>query len=239
MNHDISKLNNKIILAVSAHPDDVEFSCGGTLLKLHEKGFSIFMVVATNGENGFKIDHRSRSERIKTRRLEQAKAAEFLGAKRVFFLNNRDGFLKYTDQLRAELVRIIRLVKPEIIFSFDPSNKLYESINLHHRDHRVIAEVVFDAVFSARNRYMYRGKPHSVKYFYFFGCDRPNYYENITPYISKKIQLISFHRSQYYDKDSMSQWVKSYLSRHTPEYKYSEKFRIVKISQPFISDDQG
>lgn len=227
---------NKRILAVSAHPDDIEFSSGGTLIKMVEKGYEVFLAVVTNGENGFKKPSKSREKRIKIRKEEQKAAAKYAGFKKVYFLGYRDGFLTYTDGLRKKFVEIIRSVKPSVIFSFDPSNNLFESVNLHHRDHRVVAEVVFDAVFAARNKYMYPGVTHSVSYFYFYGCDRPNHFENITAYINSKIELISFHRSQYYDKDSMSYWVKDNLSCWTRKYKYSEKFRIVKIKQPFLKN---
>ena len=49
---------SKTILAIGAHPDDIEFSCTGTLLKLKEKGYQIYYIIATNGENGFKIKHK-------------------------------------------------------------------------------------------------------------------------------------------------------------------------------------
>jgi LmbE family N-acetylglucosaminyl deacetylase len=125
-------------------------------------------------------------------------------------------------------------LKPEIVFTFDPSNKSFDSVNLNHRDHRVIGEAVFDAVFAARNRYMLKGDPHAVSYFYFFGCDKPNHFENITKYIKNKIDLIKEHRSQFYEQKGMEEWVKEHLSSYTKKYKYSERFRIVKIYQPFI-----
>ena len=81
---------NKVLLAVSAHPDDIEFSSGGTMFKFKKLGYDIYFIVATNGENGFKIAHRSRALRVKTRHNEQLKAAELLGVKKVFFLNYKD-----------------------------------------------------------------------------------------------------------------------------------------------------
>ncbi|MBN8586406.1 MAG: PIG-L family deacetylase [Ignavibacteria bacterium] len=224
----------KTILAVSAHPDDIEFSCGGTMFKYKQEGYEIYFAVATNGENGFKIDHKPRAERVRIRHAEQLSAAKILGAKKVFFLNYKDCFLKYDDNLRKKLSMIIKQVKPEIIFSFDPANRSFESVNLLHRDHRVIAEAVFDAVFAARNRYLYPGQSFAVKQFRFFGCDKPNYYENITKFINDKIRLIAAHRSQFSDHDSMSEWVRTHLSSYTGKYKYSEKFRVVNITQPFI-----
>jgi LmbE family N-acetylglucosaminyl deacetylase len=204
------------------------------MFKFKEKGYQIYLVVATNGENGFKIGHQSKQERIKIRHKEQLKAAKILGIKKVFFLNYRDGYLKYDDKLRAQLARIIKKVKPGIIFSFDPANKSFESVNLLHRDHRVIAEASFDAVFAARNRYMLPGDSHFVNTFYFFGPDKPNHFENITSFIKKKIGLIAAHHSQFSDYKSMREWVKKHLSQYTKKYKYSERFRIVQIQQPFV-----
>jgi LmbE family N-acetylglucosaminyl deacetylase len=220
-------------LAISAHPDDIEFGCGGTMVKLKEKGFNIYMIVATNGENGFKIGHKSRKNRIKIRYNEQKKAAKMLSAKKVYFLHYRDGYLSNDEKLRDKIAKIIKDVKPDIVISFDPAYLTFENINLNHRDHRAIAEAAFDAVFAARNRYMLSGKSHYVRQFYFYITDKPNHYENITKYIDKKIELVSCHRSQYYDTNSMKKWIKSHLSSYTKKYKYSEQFRIVNIMPPF------
>ena len=224
---------NKVILAISAHPDDIEFGCGGTMFKFKEKGYKIFLIVATNGENGFKIGHKSRKDRIKIRYKEQKEAAKILGIEKVFFLHYRDGYLRNDEKLRDNIAGIIKQVKPEIIVSFDPAYHAFKNINLNHRDHRAIAEAGFDAVFAARNRYMLPGKPHIVKQFYFYITEKPNHYENITKYIDKKIELVSQHRSQYYDIDTMKDWIKSHLSSYTKKFKYSEQFRIVNIMPPF------
>jgi LmbE family N-acetylglucosaminyl deacetylase len=152
---------NRIVLAISAHPDDIEFGCGGTMFNFRESGYDIFLVVATNGENGFKIGHKSRKERVRVRYAEQKAAAKFLGIKKVYFLHYRDGYLRNDEKLRDHIAKIIKLLKPEIVVSFDPANKTFDSINLNHRDHRAIAEAGFDAVFAARNRYLLPGKPHA------------------------------------------------------------------------------
>lgn len=226
---------NKTILAVGAHPDDIEFSCTGTLLKFKEKGYQIYYVIATNGENGFKIEHKPKKQRIRIRHNEQLNAAKKMGVEEVFFLNYRDGFLAYTYELRQKLVKIIKNVKPEIIFSFDPANREFESINLNHRDHRNIAEAVFDSAFAARNRYMYPGTLHSISYFYFFGTNShlANHFENITGYIDKKLEILREHKSQFDDFKKASEWVKNYVSGFTKKYKYSERFRVVKVEQVF------
>jgi LmbE family N-acetylglucosaminyl deacetylase len=223
----------KTILAIGAHPDDIEFSCSGTMYKKIQEGYEVFYIVATNGEHGFKIAEKPKAERIKIRHKEQLKAAKLLGVKKVFFLGYRDGFLKNDDSLRAKLVKVIKAVKPEIIFTFDPANNVFESINLNHRDHRFIGEAVFDAVFAAKNKYMYPGTPHKTDYFYFFGSASPNHFEDITGIIDKKTEILMEHKSQFSDFDVVDRWVRTYLSKFTDRFEFSEAFRIVKIEQIF------
>jgi LmbE family N-acetylglucosaminyl deacetylase len=223
----------RAVLAVGAHPDDIEFSCTGLLMKLIERGYEVYYVVATNGENGFKVGSKPRKQRITIRHMEQFSAAQKLGVKKVFFLGYKDGFLANNDELRKKLVRIIKNVKPEIIFSFDPANRTYENINLQHRDHRNIGKAVFDAVFAAKNKYMYPGKPHKVDYFYFFGAAVPDYFEDISGYINKKLEILKEHKSQFSDFSKVENWVRNYLSKFTRKYKYSEAFRVIKVEQIF------
>jgi LmbE family N-acetylglucosaminyl deacetylase len=225
--------NTNTILAVGAHPDDIEFSCTGTLRKFIEKGRDVYYIVATNGENGFKIAHKPRRQRIEIRHKEQLNAARKLGVKKVFFLGYKDGFLKNDDGLREKLVQIIKKVKPEIIFSFDPANRTYKNINLQHRDHRNIGKGVFDAVFAAKNRYMYPGKLHQVKILFFYSSEKPDYFENITNYINLKLNVLKEHKSQFSDFGKVEKWVKTYLSKFTKKYKYSEAFRLIEIEQIF------
>lgn len=229
----MSKKINKRALAIGAHPDDIEFSCTGCLLNLKEKGYDVYYIIATNGENGFKSGYKPKRQRIKIRYLEQLNAANILGVNKVYFLGHRDGFLENSNALRRGLVNIIRKVKPEIIFSFDPANRTFENINLQHRDHRKIGTAVFDAVFAARNNYIYPGEGFQVSYLYLFGSDRPNYFHNINKQIDKKIEILSEHKSQFTDFDKVSDWVRNYLSKFTRKYKYSEAFRIVKIERIF------
>lgn len=223
----------KTILAVGAHPDDIEFSCTGIMMKLIKKGYDAYYIVATNGESGFKIGYKPPKERIKIRHKEQLSAAKMLGVKKVYFLGYKDGFLPHDNGLRRKLVKIIKEIRPEIIFSFDPANRTYENINLQHRDHRNIGKSVFDAVFAARNLYMYPGTPHAVSSLYFFGSASPNYYENITSHIGKKLDILREHKSQFPDFGRVEKWVKEYLCSATKRYKYSEAFRVINVMQVF------
>ena len=224
----------KSIIGFAAHPDDLEFTCTGTLNKMKKSGYEINYVIVTNGENGFKTKSKYEpKERIEIRIREQLEVARKLGVNEVVFLEYSDGFLTYTEELRSQLVGIIKKYQPEIIFSFDPANRDYDNLNLFHRDHRVVSEAVFDACFAAKNKYMYPGEPHQIKKIYFYGSNSPNHFEDITKTIDFKLELLACHQSQFPDFLKISEFIKNTLSRETNKYEYSEAFRIMEIEQIF------
>jgi len=216
-------------MAIAAHPDDIEFSCCGTISKFVDKGYQAIYVILTNGESGWKIKEVPVEERIKTREKEQLEAAKVIKAKEVIFLREKDGFLDYTNKLREKIVALIKKYKPEIVFTFDPGNKDFSNVNLHHRDHRVCAEIVFDAVFAAKNKFMFPGKSHAVNKFYLSGSNKPNHYEDITAKIDLKVEALSKHKSQFTDFQNVKKFILERLSKFSEKYKYSEAFRIVEI----------
>jgi len=222
----------KTAIGFAAHPDDLEFSCTATMKKLKEQGYRLIYVIITNGENGFKNGAEdTAAKRIAVRKREQLAVAKLLGVEKVYFLGYRDGFLEYSEELRAELVKIIKQYQPNIVFSFDPANKSFSSLNLLHRDHRVAAEAVFDACFAAKNYHMYPGTAHRVEKMYFFASDKPDHFEDITDLIDYKLKLLSFHKSQFPDFSKVEKYIKEKVSNQTEEYKYSEAFRVMEVIQ--------
>jgi LmbE family N-acetylglucosaminyl deacetylase len=130
------------ILAVGAHPDDIEFYAAGTLLQLSAKG-EIYFVVATDGRNGYHHYHWKKSL-VKTRRAEQLDAADLIKVKKVFFLNFTDGELENnTQKLKLKLRGIFSRVRPEVVFSFDP-HRQHVVHDDYHPDHRTLAHAVLD-----------------------------------------------------------------------------------------------
>jgi len=222
----------KTIVGFAAHPDDLEFTCTGTLSKMKKSGYEINYVIVTNGENGFKIDSKFEpKEKIEIRIREQLEVARKLGVNEVVFLDYSDGYLTYTEELRGQLVGIIKKYQPQIIFSFDPANRDYNNLNLYHRDHRVLSEAVFDACFAAKNKHMYPGFPHQVEKIYFYASNQPNHFEDITKSIDFKLELLACHQSQFPDFKKVSDFIKNKLSKETDKYEYSEAFRIMEIEQ--------
>ena len=222
----------KTIVGFAAHPDDLEFSCTATMKKYRDNGYRLIYVIITNGENGFKFEQKlSAAERVDIRKEEQLRVAELLGVEKVFFLEYRDGFLEYSEKLRLQLVGIIKEYRPEIVFSFDPANKSFSSLNLLHRDHRIAAETVFDACFAAKNHLMYPGPAHRVQKIFFFASDKPDHFEDITALIEFKLQLLACHRSQFPDFSKVEKYIREKVAAQSQKYKYSEAFRVLEVEQ--------
>jgi LmbE family N-acetylglucosaminyl deacetylase len=220
------------IVAFAAHPDDLEFACTGTLIKLKNEGYEILYVIATNGENGFKTDEIYKpKQRVAIRKKEQLLVANKLGVKEVIFLDYKDGFLNYSESLRRKLVEILKKYKPKLVFSFDPANRDFDNLNLLHRDHRIISEAVYDACFAAKNLHMYAGERHQIKKIFFFGTNKPNYFEDITKQIEFKLDLLACHKSQFPDFSKVENYIKNTVSSGTEKYPYSESFRILNVEQ--------
>ena len=107
------------------------------------------------------------------RRREQEEVARRAGLASVDFLGHPDGFLYDEETLRRQLVEALRRTRPHTVFAFDPANLRFDDLNLHHRDHRVVARATFDACFLARNRWIYPGEPHEVERILFFASAEP------------------------------------------------------------------
>ena len=225
--------NNKCILAVGAHPDDLEFGCSNMVRNLINEGYEAYYVIITNGESGFKKKGKTKQERIEIRRNEQYEAAKKTGVKKVYFLNYRDGFLEYDESLRKKLTLLIKTLKPEIVFGFDPANLGFNNINFFHRDHRIAAVATFDAVFSAKNEFIYPHKNglHKVERMYFFLSNKPDYFLDITNDMDFKLDVLSSYRSQFPNFKNFSKFFKENYDSQTPEYKYAEAFRVMDIVQ--------
>jgi LmbE family N-acetylglucosaminyl deacetylase len=226
-------MSKKCLLAVGAHPDDLEFGCPVMVRNLIKQGYDAYYVIATNGENGCKKKGITKQERINIRRKEQFDAAKKIGVKKVYFLGYRDGFLEYTEVLRKKLTLLIKALKPEIVFTFDPANRDFTSINLFHRDHRITGLATFDAVFAAKNEFIYPHKNgmHKVDKIFFFGSNNSDYFLDISVDINFKLDVLSSYKSQFPNFENFAKFFKENLTQHHPEYQYSESFRVLEIIQ--------
>ncbi len=233
--------NNKIILAVAAHPDDLEFCAAGTILEMTKQGATAYYVVLTDGSKGSEDAHLSPEELTKTRQSEQRKAAKLLGVKQVFFLDFIDGELEVSHDTRKALVKIIRQIKPNIVICWDPTLVYDENIGaINHPDHRASGQITLDSVFPfARNSRTYPDllkdghQPHSVEEVLLINFTKQNFYIDITESIDTKLKALACHQSQHDDSQFVTKWVKSQaeqMGTHL-DTKYAEGFIRIQISE--------
>lgn len=230
----------KTILAVGAHPDDIDIGCSGSISKWVKLGATAYYLVLTDGSKGSENHKISDKELTKIRHAEQKRAADLLGVKKVFFLDFVDGELENTPALRKKIVRIIRQVKPATVICFDPT-LIYDPNRqfINHPDHRVCGQATLDAVFPfARNARTFPEllaeglAPHSVEEVLLVNFSSQNFYVDITKTIDLKMQAIACHKSQFEEMEKFQDRIKSfslmYGKKHKPKVKYAEGF--LKIS---------
>ena len=149
----ILKNSWKRAMVIMAHPDDPEFFCGGTIALLAQYGVTVSYLLLTNGNKGSEDRDLSDGALCAMRRREQEAAARKLGVHEIIFLDHNDGELENSAEVRREVVRAIRQVRPGLVIANDPSVIFYvPSGYINHADHRVAGYIAIDAVFpAARN----------------------------------------------------------------------------------------
>ena len=136
----------KRVLAIGAHPDDIEFSAGATVAALLDAGAEVVMLICTDGARG----GRGLEEAASVRRGEQERAAAVLGAGEWIWLAYPDGALQAGDPLRADLVRAVRRVRPELVLGHDPRTlwtRIGDLVHPGHTDHRAAGQATLDAIY--------------------------------------------------------------------------------------------
>jgi LmbE family N-acetylglucosaminyl deacetylase len=132
----------KIAMSIHAHPDDQEFSIGGTLAKWARAGCEIISVVITSGDSGSNDPSKGadyKPELARLRETEQLAANEVLGVTQTVFLRHPDGELEPSMELRKELTRLIRKHKPDVVLAGNPEAWFYGNEYINHPDHRAAA----------------------------------------------------------------------------------------------------
>ncbi len=229
----------KAVLGVFAHPDDPEFFAGATLARWAAEGTEITLVLATSGDKGSSDPDMTSEALMAIREAEQRAAARVLGVRDVIFLRFADGELTPSLELRREIVRLIRLKKPDIVVTLDPTVFWFEGRGLNHPDHRAIGEATLAAVYpTARDRLnfllldQHEGLlPHKVRQVYIAGTSSPNTRVDVTAYLETKIAALREHRSQIPDMEAMAARLRSQIDPEAPvdAPRYVESFRVVNL----------
>jgi LmbE family N-acetylglucosaminyl deacetylase len=198
------------ILIIVAHPDDIEFGAGGSAAIWSDAGAEVTYCIVTDGSAGSNDKDVVSSDLIERRRMEQWEAAEHVGVKDVRFLGYKDGMLEPTLELRRDLTRLIREIRPDRVVIMDPTMILISSERfdyINHPDHRATGEASLYAVFpSAETRPIFPEllneglEPHHVNELYLMMSDKPNIAVDITAVWERKTKALLSHRSQLSDE---------------------------------------
>lgn len=224
----------KKILVFSAHPDDLDFGCAGTVAKITNEGKEVVYCIITNGEKGTHRVKLSNGDMISMREKEQKAAAEAVGVSEVIFLGEIDGMLENTQEVRRKIVQTIRLEKPDLIISFDPANLEFNNFYRFHRDHRIAGEAVFDAVYPSSGSDAFFPElideglmPHQIGGMIFFGSAKPDFFVDITDIINKKIESLKCHAGQIKDMEEMEKHIRERAREEGKKIgaEYAEGFR--------------
>lgn len=224
------------VLAVYAHPDDPDISCGGSLAKWARAGCEVHVVVCAAGDKG-SADPDAPSDEIVSQRAEEARrAARVLGLAGVHLLGRPDGELENDLGLREELVRLMRTHRPDVLVCPDPTAVFFGAHHYNHRDHRIVGWAALDAAAPAAGSPRYfpaAGEAHPVATALLSGSLEANVFVDIGSTIEDKLAAVACHASQLLDAND---WFSSALrdgAEHAGRQAgvaYAEAFRRVGLS---------
>jgi LmbE family N-acetylglucosaminyl deacetylase len=232
----------QIAMSIVAHPDDQDFTVAGTLAKWAMAGCKVISVLITSGDSGSNdvtkdADHKPVLARL--REAEQQAANAVLGIAETVFLRYPDGELVATLALRKDLTRLIRLYKPDVVVTGDPSSWFYGNEYINHPDHRAAAEAATYAVFpSAGTRLIFPDlleagyEPHNVKRLYIQGSEKSDTWVDISETIDIKIDALRKHVSQV-DTHEVDKWMRDWAKEVGGEkgLDFAEAYRVMILKR--------
>ena len=228
-------------LAVFAHPDDAEIAAGGSLAKWAAAGREVHLLVLTNGDRGSQDRALDRRELARVRAAETVEGARVLGLAGATVLDVHDGELENTAEIRAEVVRAIRRVRPSTVVSCDPTAWFFENRYYNHSDHCTAGVITLDAVFpGAGNPHYFSAHldegldPHDVGRVWLAWTLEPNHHEDVTGHLESKVSALAQHASQLSEgiaffQDELVKEAEE--AGRTIGARHAESFRVLDLSR--------
>jgi LmbE family N-acetylglucosaminyl deacetylase len=225
------------VMVVTPHPDDAEFGVAGTVARWVKEGKEVVYVVCANGDKGTSDINMKPEKLVKIREQEQLAAAKLLGVREVIFLRHSDQSLEDTPEFRKEIVRLIRMYRPDTVVTADPYRRY-----IWHRDHRIVGQVTLDAIFPyARDHLAYPDlleeglQPHKVREVLLWAAPEDiNYRSDITNTFDTKLAALRCHKSQVGDNLSpdIENWLKQRAKKMAEgqDFKLAEAFHRVEVT---------
>lgn len=183
------------VLAIGAHPDDIEFGCGATLAKWTRAGAHVELAVLTDGSKGTWDPGSDLAALVATRQREQRAAAAVLGAADVHFLGAVDGELTDDAATRERVCALLRAVRADVVLGHDP----WKQYRLHP-DHRHAGQLVIDGIVAARDPHFFpaAGTPHRPEHLLLFEAEVVDHVERVGDAdVTAKVDALLCHHSQW------------------------------------------
>ena len=233
-------------LVVSAHPDDIEFGCGGTVARWADEGTEVTLCIATDGSTGTQKRELMGERLAELRRKESEAAAEVMGAREVVWLGYRDGYVEYSLELRRDIARTFRRCRPHRFVVMDPAPTIEDRF-VNHPDHRAVASAALDTIVTAgttpghfpelldEGLEPWRG----LRELWIMGPGVRPVLSDISATISRKLEALLSHRSQIgEDSEQIVQWVKSRTAElgKPAGYEHAEAFQVIREGPGFHAD---
>jgi LmbE family N-acetylglucosaminyl deacetylase len=228
----------KRVLVVMAHPDDCDFGAGGTIAQWSAKGIQVSYCIITNGDQGGEESGIPLEQMAQVRQKEQRDAGAALGVSDITYLNYRDGWLMPSIELRKEIVKAIRIAKPDRMLVQSPERN-WERIFASHPDHLAAGETAIQAVYpDARNPYAFTDlkeagfEPWRVREVWMTGSPTPNHFVDITDTFNNKMAALHSHVSQTAHNKELERMVREWGERNAQaqglaEGRVAEVFKVI------------
>ncbi|MCU1463484.1 MAG: putative LmbE-like protein [Acidimicrobiales bacterium] len=229
------------VLVVTAHPDDVDFGAAGSVATWTDRGIDVSYCIVTDGDAGGFDPDVPRSEIPAIRRAEQTAAAKIVGVTDLHFLGHPDGRLVASLELRRDIARVIRAVRPQRLVCQSPDRN-YQRIYASHPDHLAAGEAALCAVYpDARNPFVFTElmgeglEPWAVAEVWVMAGTQRDAFVDVTDAFDRKIAALRAHESQMTDADAMTEMVRSWLGATAmdaglPAGRLAEGFMVVSTA---------
>jgi LmbE family N-acetylglucosaminyl deacetylase len=229
-------------LVVVAHPDDVDFGAAGTVAQWTDAGIEGVYCLITDGDAGGFDESVPRDEIAPMRQAEQRAAAKCVGVDDVRFLGYPDGRLTVSFELRRDISRVIRQVRPQRMLVQSPERD-YRRIGRSHPDHRAAGEAALCAVYpDARNPFAHPEllhgeglRPWVVREVWINGGPEINHYVDVTGTFDRKIAALRAHVSQTAHMDDLAERVGGWLvaaakEAGLPKDRLAEAYQVIETA---------
>jgi LmbE family N-acetylglucosaminyl deacetylase len=234
-------------LVVSAHPDDMEFGCAGTLAVWADAGAEITLCIVTDGSTGTQ-DQELMGERLAAVRKEESrKAADIIGIKDLIWLDRRDGYVEYTLDLRRDIARVFRRYRPHRFLVMDPTPTIEDRF-INHPDHRAVGQASLDVTLTAgttpghfpelleEGHAPWRG----LRELWIAGPGAKPTAVDVTDAIDRKIEALLCHHSQVgSNAEQIAQFVRAFTAEagKAAGYEFAETFQVISRGPGFHDED--